>query len=78
MEEKSKMTQKSKILDYIRENGSATIREIFIYCNVNSPAKRLSELRSMGLITEAWESKTNANGETKRFKRYYLVKGAAA
>lgn len=72
MEKKSKQVQRDRILTYIRENGSATIRELFIYCNVNSPTKRLSELRKLGMIDTVKVTRTNADGETVRFSRYYL------
>ena len=68
-----KITQNAKIVNYIRENGSATVRELFIYCNINSPTKRLSELRKMGMITEV--ACKSASGVP--FKRYYL-KGECA
>ena len=67
-----KITQQQRIVNYIRENGSATIRELFIYCNINSPSKRLSELRQLGMITEIRCEKENARGEKIRFKRYFL------
>ena len=68
-----KLTQNAKIVNYIKENGSATVRELFIYCNINSPTKRLSELRKLGVITE--ESCKSASGVP--FKRYFL-KGEVA
>ena len=71
-----KITQQQKIVNYIRENGSATIRELFIYCNINSPTKRLSELRQKGLIYSVKDERTRANGEIVRFSRYYLKGGA--
>ena len=64
-----KLTQQQKIVNYISANGSATIRELFIACNINSPSKRLSELRKMGMITE--EPCKSENGT--QFKRYYLT-----
>lgn len=68
-----KQTQKSKILNYIYDNGSATVRELFIYCNINSPTKRLSELRKMGFITERTFTKTKADGKTVKYNKYYLT-----
>ena len=73
-----KSNQQKKIIDYIRENGSATIRELFIYCNVNSPSKRISELRQMGLITTEKCVRTKPDGENVRFCRYYLKENANA
>ena len=70
-----KQTQRKKIISYLRENGTATIRELFIYCNINSPSKRLSEMRKLGLIDTVKCTKTNAYGQTTRYKRYYLKNG---
>lgn len=73
MNEKS--NQRMKILQFIRENGSATVRDLFLYLNINSPTKRLSELRKAGLIREEWDARINRSGEVKRFKRYFLTEG---
>ncbi len=67
-----KSNQRNRILAYLEENGSATNREIFLYLNINSPTKRLSELRQMGLIDSETCTRTNADGETVRFSRYFL------
>ena len=67
-----KITQQQKIVNYIKENGSATVRELFIYCNINSPTKRLSELRQLGMITDV--RCTSPKGVP--YKRYFL-KGEA-
>lgn len=69
-----KRCQRAKIIAYLQENGSATIRELFLFCNINSPSKRLSELRALGLIDTVTCKEKNAAGETKRFCRYYLRK----
>ena len=68
------MRQHEKIIDYLKQNGSATIRELFLFCNINSPSKRLSELRKLGMIDTVRCTKTNAAGETVKFCRYYLRK----
>ena len=72
------VNQRNKIIQYIRENGSATVRELFLYCNINSPTKRLSELRRLGLIDTVTEAKTKADGSVVRYCRYYLRKGDSA
>ena len=79
MEEKSKLTQQQKIIAYLRENRFASVRELFIYCNINSPTKRLSELRRLGLIDSKVNERVNRDGEKKRYKVYYLTeKGKTA
>lgn len=71
-----KSNQRNRIIQYIRENGSATVRELFIYLNINSPTKRLSELRKLGLIRDEEERKLRQDGTVVRFKRYYLEESA--
>ena len=41
-------TQKGKILGYCAEHGSITIRDAFEKLHINSPSKRISELRKSG------------------------------
>jgi len=73
----TKSNQRNRIIQYIRENGSATVRELFIYLNINSPTKRLSELRKLGLIRDEEERKLRQDGTVVRFKRYYLEESAS-
>ena len=72
----TKSNQRNKIVQYIRENGSATVRELFIYLNINPPTKRLSELRKLGLIRDEEERKLRQDGTVVRFKRYFLEESA--
>jgi predicted ArsR family transcriptional regulator len=67
-------TQKGKILQYCAEHGSITIREAFEILDINSPSKRISELRKSGLydVQAVEESRVNKAGETKTYKRYYI------
>ena len=74
---KEKIKQQDKIIKFIEEHGSATVRELFIHCNINSPAKRVSELRRQGLIETRWVSRMNDSGETIRYVRYFLRKEEA-
>lgn len=69
---KDKRKQEEEIVDYIRRNGSATIRDLFVDLNCNSPWKRISELNKRGMIRKEMCSRTNSSGETVRFVRYYL------
>ena len=66
-------TQKNKILSYCEKHGSITIREAFTKLNINSPSKRISELRNSGqyLVKSVDESRTK-NGQTTRWKRYFI------
>lgn len=67
-------TQKGKILQYCAEHGSITIREAFEILDINSPSKRISELRKSGLydVQAVEESRVNKAGEMKTYKRYYI------
>ena len=69
-----KATQKLKILDYCAKNGSITIREAFTKLNINSPSKRISEMRNSGLysVDAVEESRIDENGKTIRWKRYFI------
>lgn len=69
-----KATQRAKILAYCEEHGSITIREAFTKLNINSPSKRISELRNSAYYTvdSIDESKTDEEGNTTRWKRYFI------
>lgn len=69
-----KATQRGKILSYCAEHGSVTIREAFEKLHINSPSKRISELRHSGKyeVNAIEETRSNGNGETKRYKRYFI------
>jgi hypothetical protein len=68
------LTQRGKILAYCAKHGSITIREAFTELNINSPSKRISEMRKSGLfnVESVEESHTDRNGHTTRWKRYYI------
>lgn len=68
-----KATQKRKILEYCAEHGSITVREAFEILNINSPTKRISELRASGYDVQTLdETRTKENGETVKFRRYFI------
>ena len=69
-----KATQRSKILAYCAEHGSITVREAFTELNINSPTKRISEIRKSGLykVETIEESRTDEDGATKRWNRYFI------
>ena len=68
-------TQKGKILGYCAEHGSITIRDAFEKLHINSPSKRISELRNSGLydVKSIVETKMNADGVEVKFKRYFIT-----
>jgi hypothetical protein len=69
-----KATQRGLILKYCKEHGSITIREAFEKLHINSPSKRISELRLSGLydVQAITEEKIYSGGKKKRYKRYYI------
>ena len=72
----NKQTQRSKILAYCKENGSITIREAFEKLYINSPTKRISEIRHSGFIVDSvTETRTNAYGLEVKYKRYFISEG---
>lgn len=69
-------TQKGKILEYCAEHGSITIREASVLLNMNSPSKRISELRHSGYdVQSVWEERVNTDGEKIRYLRYFIREG---
>lgn len=70
----NKQTQRQKILQYCKEHGSVTIREAFEVLHINSPSKRISEMRQGGYRVEAiTETRTNADGDEVKYKRYFIT-----
>lgn len=73
----SKFNQRRKILQYCEENGSITIREAFEKLFINSPSKRISEMRQSGYDVDfVVEKRTNAAGKEVRYKRYFISEPA--
>lgn len=72
-----KESQKARILAYCKEKGSVTVREAVVKLNINSPTKRISELRQAGYdVQHLDEVRVKDNGEKVRFRRYFI--GGAA
>lgn len=74
-----KATQKAKILAYCKAHGSITIREAFEELDINSPSKRISEMRNSPeyVVDQIEETRVNNSGETKRYNRYFIKAVAA-
>ena len=67
-------TQWAKILDYCKNHGSITIREAFAL-GINSPSKRISELKESGryIVTTYKEVCYDSDGKPKTwYKRYFI------
>lgn len=70
----TKTTQRQKILDYCETYGCITVREAFEKLHINSPTKRISEIKKSGLFDVQTEEvrQTNASGENVKFTRYTI------
>jgi hypothetical protein len=71
-----KATQHSKIFSYCQEHGSITVRDMCVKLGMNSPTKRISEMRHSLLynVQSVDEERTNEDGDTVRYKRYFIQK----
>lgn len=68
-----KASQKEKILAYCEEHGSITVRDAVVNLGINSPTKRISELRHGGYDVKVVEEiRTKDNGEKVRYNRYFI------
>lgn len=74
-------TQIAKVLVYCKEYGSITVRDACTKLDINSPTKTISNMRLSGLydVQDIRETKVKENGETVRYKRYFIkaVEGGA-
>ena len=57
-----KQTQCSRMLEYMREHGSITVRQAVTRLGINSPTRRITDLRRMGYEIE---SETVSDGKTR-------------
>lgn len=72
----SKSTQIGKILAYCAEHGSITVRDACVKLDINSPTKRISEMRLSGNydVQSIEETKVKDDGSTVRYNRYFIRK----
>lgn len=71
-----KKTQQAKILEYCKKHGSITVRDACVELDINSPRKRISELRHSGFnVDTVTEYRTNSLGLEVRYNRYYITEG---
>ena len=74
-----KATQKARILAFCKEHGSITVRDACVQLGINSPTKRISEMRHSPLydVQSIEEVRVKDCGETVRYNRYF-IKGCEA
>jgi hypothetical protein len=72
------MSQRDKIINYLVHHPEGiTSMESFSALRITKLATRISELKDMGYqFRQAYESHKNAEGETVRYMRYWLIGGA--
>lgn len=69
-----KISQKQRIINYIREFGSITSYEAYADLGITQLGARIDQLKKEGYEFKAeWESSTNRFGERTDYKRYYLA-----
>ena len=69
-----KATQRAKILNYCKQNGSITVRDACVKLDINSPTKRFSEMRKSDRydVRIVVETKIKDDGNVARYNRYYI------
>ena len=73
-----KQSQRQRILCYCMTHGSITIRDAFEQLDINSPSKRISELRRLGYTVDSvTETRINSRGIEVPYKRYFISKAVA-
>ena len=69
-----KITQKDRILQYIREFKSISSWEAYADLVITQLGARIDQLKKEGYeFRSEWESSTNRYGDKTEYKRYYLV-----
>ena len=68
-----KITQKDRILEYIRNFGSISSFEAYANLGITQLGARIDQLKKEGYeFKTEWESNINRFGEKTDYKRYYL------
>lgn len=69
-----KISQKDRIINYIREFGSISSWEAYSDLGITQLGARIDQLKKEGYeFKTEWESNTNRFGEKTDYKRYYLA-----
>ena len=69
-----KITQKDRILEYIRNFGSISSFEAYADLGITQLGARIDQLKKEGYeFKTEWESNINRFGEKTDYKRYYLA-----
>ena len=69
-----KITQRQRVINYIRKFGSITSKEAYNDLGITKLAKRIKELKEQGYeFKTEWERGENRYKEPVSFKKYYLA-----
>ena len=69
-----KISQKDRIINYIREFGSISSWEAYSDLGITQLGARIDQLKKEGYeFRTEWESNKNRYGDKTDYKRYYLV-----
>lgn len=69
-----KISQKQRIINYIREFGSISSWEAYSDLGITQLGARIDQLKKDGYIFKTeWESNKNRYGEPVSYKKYYLA-----
>lgn len=69
-----KISQKQRVINYIREHGSITSYEAYKDLGITQLGARIDGLMKDGYsFRTEWENNENRYGEQTSYKRYYLV-----
>lgn len=70
----TKISQKDRIINYIREFGSISSWEAYQELGITQLGARIDNLQKEGYTFKTeWEHRKNRYGENVSFKRYYLA-----
>ena len=68
-----KITQRQRIIDYIKEFGSITSLDAYKDLGITQLGARIDQLKKEGYkFKTEWESGKNRYGDKTDYKRYYL------
>lgn len=74
-----RITQKDRIINYIRQFGSISSWEAYSDLGITQLGARIDQLKKEGYeFKSEWVSNTNRFGEKTEYKRYYLADIIAA
>lgn len=68
-----KITQRQRVIDYIKQFGSITSLDAYKDLGITQLATRIKELKEEGYVFKTkWETGKNRFGDRTDYKRYFL------